>query len=191
MKIGYVRVSTKDQNESRQEMLMQQLGVDKVYTEKKSGKDTNRPQLQEMMSFVRQGDVVVVESISRFARNTKDFLELMDKLNEKGVAFVSQKEAIDTSTNTGKFMMTVFAAIAELERSYILDRQAEGIAIAKAEGRYHGRKPKEIKDFEKWYDKVKAGDTSISHACKVLGIARSTWYAHAKAFEEGQTVDFG
>lgn len=191
MKIGYIRVSTKEQNESRQELLMQQLGVDKVYIDKMSGKDTNRPQLQEMMAFVRQGDTVVVESISRFARNTKDFLDLMDKLDEKGVAFISKKEAIDTSTPSGKFMMTVFAAIAELERSYILDRQAEGIAIAKAEGRYHGRKPKEIKDFEKWYNKVKNGETSISHACKVLGIARSTWYAHAKAFEEGQTVDFG
>lgn len=191
MVIGYVRVSTKDQCEIRQEVLMQQLGVDKVYTEKKSGKDTNRPQLQEMMAFVRQGDTVVVESISRFARNTKDFLELMDKLDRKGVAFISKKEAIDTSTPSGKFMMTVFAAIAELERSYILDRQAEGIAIAKAEGKYRGRKPKEIKDFEKWYNKVKNGETSISHVCKVLGIARSTWYAHAKAFEEEQIVDFG
>ena len=191
MDIGYIRVSTKDQCEIRQEVLMQQLGVDKVYTEKKSGKDTDRPVLQEMMGFVRQGDTVIVESISRFARNTKDFLELMEKLDKKGVAFISKKEAIDTSSPSGRFMLTVFAAIAELERAYILDRQAEGIAIAKAKGKYHGRKPKEIKDFEKWYDMVSKGDTSISHACKVLGIARSTWYAHAKVYEEGQTVDFG
>ena len=113
----------------------------KVYLDKASGKNTNRPQLCEMLRFARQGDTVVVESISRFARNTRDLLELMEQLNAKEVGFVSKKEAIDTTMPTGKFMLTVFAAVAELEREYILQRQREGIAIAKQAGKYQGRKP--------------------------------------------------
>jgi len=95
-----------------------------------------------MLQVVRQGDTVIVESISRFARNTKDLLDLVEQLTSKGVEFVSQKEAIDTSTPAGKFMLTVFAAVAELEREYLLQRQREGIAQAKAQGKYAGRKPK-------------------------------------------------
>ena len=106
-----------------------------------SGKNTNRPELQKMMEYVRRGDTVIVESISRFARNTRDLLELVEKLSAKGVEFVSKKEAIDTTTPTGKFMLTVFGAVAELEREYTLQRQREGIAIAKANGIYKGRKP--------------------------------------------------
>ena len=127
MRIGYIRVSSAEQNTARQEVLMEELGVDEVYIDRMSGKDANRPELQKMMEYVRRGDAVIVESISRFARNTRDLLELTERLHEKGVEFVSQKEAIDTSTPTGKFMLTVFAAIAELERDYIRQRQREGI----------------------------------------------------------------
>ena len=134
MKIGYIRVSTQDQKTIRQEVLMEQLGVDQVYIDKFSGKNRNRPELQTMLEFVRKGDVVIVESISRFARNTKDLLELVEQLTAKGVEFISQKEAIDTTTPTGKFMLTIFGAVAELEREYILQRQREGIAIAKTQG---------------------------------------------------------
>ena len=101
MLIGYVRVSTAEQNSARQEVLMRELGVEKVYLDKASGKNTNRPQLQEMLSFARQGDTIVVESISRFARNTRDLLELMERLNAKGIGFVSKKEAIGTTTPRG------------------------------------------------------------------------------------------
>lgn len=138
MKIGYVRVSTQEQNTIHQEMLMESLRVDKIYIDRMSGKSTDRPELKRMLSFVRQGDMVIVESISRFARNTRDLLELVEQLSAKGVAFVSQKEAIDTTTPTGKFMLTVFGAVAELEREYILQRQQEGIEIAKAQGKYKG-----------------------------------------------------
>ena len=141
MKIGYIRVSTQEQNTIRQEVLMESLGVDEVYIDRMSGKNTNRPELQKMMEYVRRGDTVIVESISRFARNTKDLLELVEQLTAKGVEFVSRKEAIDTTTPTGKFMLTIFGAVAELEREYILQRQREGIAIAKEQGRYMGRKP--------------------------------------------------
>ena len=109
MKIGYIRVSTQEQNTLRQEVLMEALGVDQIYIDKMSGKNVERPQLKEMMSFVRRGDTVIVESISRFARNTKDLLELVEQLAVKEVVFISQKEAIDTATPTGKFMLTVWS----------------------------------------------------------------------------------
>ena len=91
---------------------MAELGVEKVFIDRISGKNTDRPELKEMMGFVRNGDTVIVESISRFARNTKDLLELVELLTAKGVEFVSRKEAIDTTTPTGKFMLTVFGAVA-------------------------------------------------------------------------------
>jgi len=128
MKVGYIRVSTEEQNTIRQEVLMEEMGVDKVYIEKASGKNANRPRLKEMLAFVREGDSVIVESISRFARNTRDLLGLVEQLAGKGVVFISRKEAIDTNTPTGKFMLTVFGAVAELEREYILQRQRGGRA---------------------------------------------------------------
>ena len=141
LKIGYIRVSTEDQNTTRQEVLLQELGVDELFIDKASGKNTERPELSRMMNYVRHGDTVIVESISRFARNTRDLLDFVEHLTEKQVEFVSRKEAIDTTTPTGKFILTVFAAVAELEREYILQRQREGIAIAKKQGKYTGRKP--------------------------------------------------
>ncbi len=117
---------------------MQELGVDRVYIDRMSGKTMDRPELKRIMNFVRESDTVIVESISRFARNTRDLLELVERLTAKQVEFVSKKEAIDTTTPTGKFMLTVFGAVAELEREYILQRQREGIAVAKAAGVYKG-----------------------------------------------------
>lgn len=136
-------MSTQEQNTIRQEVLMQSLGVDQLYIDRASGKNADRPELRKMLTYVRQGDTVIVESISRFARNTRDLLDLVEQLADKQVEFVSQKEAIDTTTPTGKFMLTIFGAVAELEREYILQRQREGIAIAKEKGIYKGRKPVE------------------------------------------------
>ena len=135
MKVGYVRISTREQNTARQDVLMEKLGVEKVYTDKLSGKNTERPELQKMMDFVREGDVVVVESFSRFARNLRDLLDLTETLERKGVQFISQKERIDTNGPAGRLMLQIFGALAEFERETILERQAEGIAVAKAEGR--------------------------------------------------------
>ena len=112
MKIGYVRVSTEEQNTARQEIMLRELGVDELFVDRASGKNADRPELNRMMNFVRRGDTVIVESISRFARNTRDLLDLVERLTEKQVEFVSRKEAIDTTTPTGKFMLTVFAAVA-------------------------------------------------------------------------------
>ena len=166
MKVGYIRISTREQCTARQNALMELLGVEKVYTDKSSGKNTDRPELRKMMDFVREGDILVVESFSRFARNTRDLLDLTAALEEKGVPFISKKEAIDTSTPAGKFMLTVFAALAELERENILERQAEGIAIAKAEGRMKGRPQKAAETFEDVYLQVKAGKKSVNFKLK-------------------------
>ena len=180
MRIGYIRVSTDEQNTIRQEILMKELGVDEIYIDKISGKNTNRPQLKAMLDYVRHGDKVIVSEISRFARNTKDLLELVEALTDKGVEFVSKKEAIDTTTPTGKFMLTVFGAVAELEREYILQRQREGIAAAKSMGKYKGRKAKEYADFDKVVSKWRSGKITAKQAMRELGMSRSTFYRRVK-----------
>lgn len=180
MKIGYIRVSTAEQNTIRQEILMKELGVDEIYIDKVSGKNTNRPQLKAMIEYVRRGDTVIVSEISRFARNTKDLLELVEMLTEKGVEFVSKKEAIDTTTPTGKFMLTIFGAVAELEREYILQRQREGIAAAKSMGKYTGRKSKEYADFDKVVTRWRNGEITAAKAMKDLGMSRTTFYRRVK-----------
>lgn len=176
MKIGYIRVSTQEQNTVRQEALMGSLGVDEVYIDRMSGKSTERPELKKMMEYVRQGDTVIVESISRFARNTRDLLELVEQLTTKGVEFVSKKEAIDTTTPSGKFMLTIFGAVAELEREYILQRQGEGIAIAKAQGKYKGRKPIERSDFVQVAALWRSGEITAREAMRRLDMKPSTFY---------------
>lgn len=183
MKVGYVRISTREQNTARQDILMEQLGVEEVYTDKLSGKNTERPELQKMMDFVRAGDMVVVESFSRFARNTHDLLDLIATLKEKGVRFISQKETIDTDSPAGKLMLTIFGALAQFERETILERQAEGIAIAKAEGRMTGRPKKATDTFEQVYQDYKDGKISVTKGAKKLGISRSTWYRKAYIYE--------
>ena len=170
MKIGYVRVSTEEQNTARQEIMLRELGVDELFVDRASGKNADRPELNRMMNFVRRGDTVIVESISRFARNTRDLLDLVEQLTAKQVEFVSRKEAIDTTTPTGKFMLTVFAAVAELEREYILQRQREGIAIAKQQGKYRGRPPKAYPDFERIAARWQKGEITAVQAMKQLGI---------------------
>lgn len=180
MKIGYVRVSTEEQNTARQEIMLRELGVDELFVDRASGKNADRPELNRMMNFVRRGDTVIVESISRFARNTRDLLDLVEQLTAKQVEFVSRKEAIDTTTPTGKFMLTVFAAVAELEREYILQRQREGIAIAKQQGKYRGRPPKVYPDFERIAARWQKGEITAVQAMKMLGMSKTRFYERVK-----------
>ncbi len=154
-----------------------------------SGKNSERPELQKMMDFVREGDSLTVESISRFARNTRDLLDLTATLDAKGVRFISKKESIDTNTPAGKFMLAVFGALAELERENILERQAEGIAIAKAEGRMTGRPKKAVDSFEGAYLDVKEGKLSAAKAARQIGISRSTWYRKVREYESDPFID--
>ena len=176
--IAYIRVSSEDQNTSRQEELFKDLKIDKYYKEKVSGKNIkDRPELQKMMDYVREGDVVFVESISRFGRSLQDLLTLINQLNEKGVQFKSLKEGdIDTTTPTGKLVFSIFASLAEFERDVIKQRQAEGIAIAKARGTYRGRVKKEINpaEFASLYKRWQAGEIQKKYMCKKLGVSMAT-----------------
>lgn len=180
MKIGYVRVSTQEQNTTRQEVLMEKLGVEEIYIDRMSGKSAERPGLQRMMEYVRRGDTVIVVSISRFARNTHDLLDLVEQLTIAGVEFVSKKEAIDTTTPSGKSMLTIFAAVAELERDYILQRQKEGIAIAKAKGVYKGRKPIQRPEFHKVVTLWRKGEITAVEAMRRIDMKPSTFYRKVK-----------
>ena len=186
MKIGYVRVSTKEQNTARQDVLMEQLGVEKVFIDKCSGKDAKRPELQAMLEFMREGDMVVVESFSRLARNTRDLLEITDKMSNRGVEFMSQKEQIDTKTPAGKAMLTILGAISQLERDYLRERQQEGIDLKKAAGGYRGREPIKInwKQFETEYKLWKQGHISARLAMEHMGLKPNTFYRRVKEYEE-------
>ena len=192
MKVGYIRVSSKDQNTARQEVLMKENGVDKIFMEKVTGKATisERPQLEALMNYVREGDTIVVESVSRFGRNTKHLLELMDILAAKKVEFISLKEYIDTTTPAGRLMLNIFAAIAEMEREYILERQAEGIAIAKSEGRFNGRPPKRLDAFDEIYEKWKSKEMSLAMAARTLGVSRSTLYRKIRIYDKEEIIDY-
>ena len=163
---------------------MVQQGVEKIYIEKISGKNIDRPQLQAMLEFVRDGDVVVVESYSRLARSTKDLFDILDKLKSKCVKFMSMKENIDTSTPQGKLMLTIFAGLAEFERENMLERQREGIAIAKEQGKYKGRQPKQLDNFEEIYQAIKDREITHTNASITLGVSRSTLYRKIKQYEE-------
>ncbi len=136
MIIGYARVSTLEQNTERQEIKLKENGCNKLFIEKASGKNSTRPVLKEMLDYIREGDTVVVSDFSRLARNTKDLLDITATISEKGATFRSLKENIDSTEPTGKLMLTVIGAIAEFERDVLLQRQREGIALAKIRGKF-------------------------------------------------------
>lgn len=174
MRIGYVRVSTVEQNEGRQLEGLKKYNIEKWFIEKVSGKNTNRPKLQEMLEFAREGDTIYIHDFSRLARSTKDLLEIVDQLTAKSIHLVSNKENLDTSTATGKLMLTMIAAINEFERANLLERQKEGIALAVKEGKYKGRKEVNIPDFGKHYDRYMRREVSKVQLAKELGITRPT-----------------
>ncbi|MBO5322563.1 MAG: recombinase family protein [Oscillospiraceae bacterium] len=182
MRVGYVRCSTLEQNEARQLKMMEEQKAERVFVDKASGKNTDRKEFKEMMAFVRVGDTLIVESISRIARNTRDLLTIVSNLTEKGVEFVSLKENIDTTTPHGRFMLTVFGALAELERESILERQREGIEIAKAEGKYKGRKPIAIDEakFRAVCTRWRAGNITATAAMQEVGLKPNTFYRRVK-----------
>lgn len=179
MHVAYERVSTSGQSTLRQDVMMQDQQIEKVFTEKVSGKDRNRPELQKMLEFVREGDTVIVESISRLARSTRDFLNILDELEKKHVALISLKEQIDTATPTGRFLVSIFAALAQLEREQILARQKEGIAAQKAKGIYTGGRPRIKVDkhqFEEQLSRYKSGEITAVQAMQQLGLKKATFY---------------
>ena len=180
-RIAYVRVSTLDQSEERQREALEKYEIDKWFIEKASGRDMNRPKLQEMLNYIREDDIVYVEEFSRLGRTTADLLAIVKRIEDEGAKFISLKENFDTKTPIGKLQMTMMAAIAQFEREMILERQREGIAIAKKAGKYKGRKTIKIPDIEKYYaEYMSRKDTKVGIS-KKLGISRNTL---DKLFEE-------
>ena len=149
--VAYVRVSSVDQNRERQRAALQGHQIDRWFEESLSGKNMERPQLQELLQYIREGDTVYVSEFSRLGRSTADLLEIVKRIEGKGATLVSLKENFDTHSAAGKLQMTMLAAISEFERSMILERQAEGIAIAKKKGKYKGRTRVQIPNIGDYY----------------------------------------
>lgn len=173
-RVAYVRMSTAEQNEARQREALASRDIEKWFVEKVSAKDTDRPEYQKMLDWVREGDTIYIHDLSRIARSTKDLLDLLDTLETKGVALVSDKESIDTGTATGKLIITVIAAINEFERANLLERQREGIAIAKRNGVYKGRKEVVIPDIGHHYERYARREISKAALARELGVSRPT-----------------
>ncbi len=175
MILGYVRVSTEEQNEARQLETMKHYNCERVFIDKKSGKNTERPQLKELLDFARFGDIVVIHDFSRLARNTLDLLRLTSDFENKGIKLISSHENIDTSTPTGKLMLQILGSINEFERNIIKERQIEGIAIAKRQGKYKGRKPVNPANFEDLLNQYKNRQIKTkTQLAQMLNISRPT-----------------
>lgn len=180
-KVGYIRVSSIEQNTESQKVMLDKIGMDKIFEEKISGKNTDRPELQAMLGYAREGDTVYVKDLSRLARNTKDLLDIVEYLTNKGVALKSIKESIDTSSNFGKLMITFLAAIYEFERANLLERQRDGIVVAKQKGKYKGRKKVEkpanfSEVYQKWLNRQIKSVTAI----RELNISEYAFYKFVK-----------
>lgn len=185
MKIAYVRVSTIEQNEARQIETLKKYGIEKWYSEHVSAKDTNREQFQEMISFIREGDTVYVADFSRLARSTTDLLEIVETLNKKKVHLVSAKENLDSNTASGRLMLTMIAAINEFERANLLERQREGIEIAKRNGKYNGRmKKKKPSNWNDVMSKWERREIQSNEAMKLLKIKKTVFYRLLKEEKE-------
>ena len=183
--VAYIRVSTIEQNTESQRAILSKIKIDKVFEEKISGKNAKRPELQAMLEYVREGDTVYVKDLSRLARNTKDLLNIVEYLANKGVRLKSIKENIDTSTNFGKLMITFLAAIYEFERANLLERQRDGIAVAKMQGKYKGRKQvAKPANFDEVYRKWQKREIKSSVAIRELNISE---YAFYKFVRDSQT----
>lgn len=193
-KIGYIRISTAAQNTARQETAL--ADCDRLFIDRCSGKNANRPELEKMLAYIRAGDTLIVESFSRLARSLPDLLQIVEFIQAKGALLVSLKENIDTGTPQGKLMLHLFGALAEFEREQTLQRQAEGIAIAKAEDaariaaglppvKYPGgaRIQVDQKEFEREYKAWKAGKQTAVAAMKKLNLKPNTFYRRVADYE--------
>ena len=177
---GYARVSTEQQSLDRQLDMLTQYGVDKIYNEKMTGITRNRPELEKLLERLTEGDTVVVESLSRLGRSTKDLIALMETFNSKGVNLVSLKESIDTTSSTGKLLFTLMSTLAQFERDVIADRTREGLASAKARGRKGGRPSIESDKIRKAIKLYHSGEYSMKEITELTGVCKSTIYNNLK-----------
>lgn len=180
-RIGYVRVSSVDQNDARQ---LDGVALDKTFTDKASGKDTLRPQLQAMLEFVREGDHLYVHSMDRLSRSLRDLQDVVQSLTDKGVAVSFVKEGMTFTGNDdpmATLMLQLLGAVGQFERSLIKERQREGIAIAKAEGIYKGRKPSLDAEAAASLRDMAAKGVPKTDIAATLGVSRATVYEYLKA----------
>lgn len=186
MNIAYVRVSSVEQNEERQVDALKQFRIDKWFIEKVSGKNMDRPELDAMLNFVREGDTVYVLDFSRLSRSLKDLVTIIDELNSKHANLISVKEDFDLSKPVGRLMVGLIGSINEFERENLLERQREGIAIAKEKGVYKGRKPNVYEGSFKndILEDVIAKKISVSEAARLLGVTRATVYNYLKQYNK-------
>ncbi|MDR1674359.1 MAG: recombinase family protein [Oscillospiraceae bacterium] len=176
MVIGYARVSTAEQNLHRQIDSLKNIGAEKIFTEKVSGKKSDRPELLKMIEQLRSGDVVVISELTRLSRSTKDLFAIVDKIKEKGADIRSLKETwLDTATPQGALMMTVFAGLSQFEADLTAQRTKEGLAAAKSRGRLGGR-PKTCAEKVSRALKMYDSGFSAQEICKSCGISKSTLY---------------
>ena len=175
---GYARVSTEQQNLDRQIDALKEHGCDIIYNEKMTGTKRNRPELEKLLDRITEGDVVVIESLSRLGRSTKDLIELTELFQSKGVHLVSLKEKIDTSTSTGKLLFTLMSAIAQFERDVIADRTREGLSAARARGRLGGRPKVNQDSIKKAVKLYHTKQHSIKEIEELTGVKKSTLYRY-------------
>ena len=173
---GYARVSTEAQNLDRQLDALKKYGVDVIYNEKMTGTKRDRPELTKLLDRISEGDTVVIESLSRLGRSTKDLMELTELFEKKGVHLVSLKESIDTSTSTGKLLFTLMSAIAQFERDVIADRTREGLRSARARGRKGGRPRTNVEDIKKAVKLYNTQQYTIKEIEEMTGVKKSTLY---------------
>ena len=182
--IGYARVSTEDQSLDLQRDALMERGCERVFEEKASGKDAERPQLRAMFEYLREGDTVVVWKLDRLGRSMRDLLELTEQMQERGVGFVSIKDGIDMTTATGRLYFHLMACLSEFERDLISERTKAGLAAARARGRQGGRKPADAKKLEQAYILYDSNTLSVADICKMTGISESTFYRYNKERKE-------
>ena len=185
-KVAYIRVSSVDQNPERQIESIKAESPDKIFTDKCSGKDTKRPQLEALLAYVREGDTVVVHSLDRLGRNLDDLRRVVTDLNSRGISVEFLKEHLtftgdDSDSSLSKLMFNMLASFAEFERSLIRERQREGIALAKKKGVYRGRKPALTDDQAAMLRKRAAGGEKKAALARELGISRETLYQYLRA----------
>ncbi len=188
MKIGYARVSTTDQNLDMQLNELEKAGCKKIYREKLSGKNKERPELQNLLADLRTGDQVVVWKLDRIGRSIKDLIEIVDTFKNKGVDFISLHNQIDTSTSTGRFTFNIFAALAEFERELIVERTKAGLQAAKLRGIKSGRKPglsaENIKKAQKAHQLLNQNNMSMQEISEFLKVGKSTLYRYIKYIDD-------
>ncbi len=183
MRFGYTRVSTAEQNLDLQVDAIRKYGVDELYKEKQSGTTANRPELEKILSKLRNGDTLVIWRLDRLGRNIKQLIELAEEFNKKGIYLVSLSESLDTSTAAGKFCFNVFCAVAQMERDVIAERTKAGLQSARARGRTGGRPKGNSEKIEKALKMYHTQNFSISDITTATGISKTTLYKYLKEGE--------